>query len=382
MKEFKERLYAYSKFIENSEKETVELANSIKVLENDNHIIKKNLKTLNEEHIRLISALKDVSKGTLNQEYYEYAKRLEILNSQLAKKLVYYGKNHPDIISLGVMIRMIKEKLNKIPPVFPANNEQIAVLKSLIDENSLKIERYSDHLAKNKSKLKKNYSMLSLLSSNKKHYYDSIKNIRLNTFKNTSLIFENALNALIFYILSAIFLLVLLEKWDTFYFYSYSYTPDIEHDIIFVMNKDINNGKELINKFSIDSRKILIADLFPEAGMFMEFSEDGKNSLDDVINGSERFDFNSLKKGENLFYSSIRPGIKCDSMIESPSFHKALLCLKEYFDFIIVHMPKISPKKDTLKLIRKMGKIKIFAKSLTHNEIKEIDDFAEVLIQL
>jgi len=373
---------SFSNYSQNIEHEKSILYKKNKSIDKKNSILKNKLNIYKEEQVRLISTIKEVLKGSKNLEFKNLNDKIDELKSQLADKLIYYGKNHPVIVALGVKIKLLKKKLDSIPSIVPANNEQIFALKRLIDQNTKKIETISYDLMKNTIEKQNNTVYMNMFSKNYSYLYKKIQHLNTRYMVKNRIEYKNALFSLMIFVLSSFFLLLLLEKYDPFYFFSISFMPDSKKDIIFLFNKDIMDGKSLINSLSLSSKRVLIADLYPKAGMFYEFSENGIQSLEEHILAPKTLDLATIKKSEDLFYWSIRIGTDPQEIIDDPIFHKTLLCFKEYFDYIIVHLPKICPKKETLRLIKTMGKLKILAKTITHSEVVDIDDFAEVLIHL
>lgn len=373
---------SFSNYSKNIKSNISILSKKNKAISEKDNIFQNKLSLLKDEQIRLISAIKEALKGSKNPDFKVLSDKIDNLRDQLANKLVYYGKNHPEIIAIGVKIRLLKKRLDIIPSILPANNKQVLALKKLIDQNSKKIESLSYDLMINSIKKNKNKALISMYSKNSAFLYNKVQHLNIKYRIKKKIEFHNAVLSLIIFVMSSLFLLIFLERYDPFYFHSMSFMTDSNNDVIFLFNKDIMDGNSLVNSLSLNSKRVLIADLYPKAGMFCEFSENGINSLEDHLIAPGTLDLSTIKKNENLYYWSIRLGTDPQAIIDDPIFHKTLLCFKSYFDYIIVHLPKICPKKNTLRLIKNMGKIKILAKSITHREVIDIDDFAEVLIHL
>ncbi|MDD2715182.1 MAG: hypothetical protein PHW04_04735 [Candidatus Wallbacteria bacterium] len=352
---------------------------------------KQNLLRMDQEIERSNSEIRDCDLFLIDHQDYagqeqsadsELKKcRQEIQDEKLklAEMLVYFGRRHPEVLKKSLRIRLLTEEAASISAAgriesSPQEHDEYFSAKfeqAQIRLNSLTMER--GNLSASLMELSKYEKVLEkrigLLNSRAK--------------EDCRVTWRIPVGSLLLMLAMGCLALWLIEKADPYIFSTRILLPDRQREIIFLINHGVSKPAALLSMINCRDKEMLLIDLYPEGGLFHEFSSDGSFTLEDYLAAPGRLDFQKLARQNLLFYFPVRLGSgveKSFEILKTPIFHTLLVALRDHFSDLIVHLPPGITTGPISGILNALGKVKVVTPGITASELQALAPSADVLV--
>ncbi|MDD5089402.1 MAG: hypothetical protein PHQ23_00635 [Candidatus Wallbacteria bacterium] len=318
-----------------------------------------------------------------NQEHSLLKAEASEKKKELARLLVFYGRRHPDVLRLSIEHHLLEERLSATPLHLPVDRETLSALSERNNRLCLLLAEKTavlDRLRQEKSNQSLNMAYLSGMVT-------TLSGRRINRSpevpSKTGTIFLYPGKLLILFLAVCCMSIFALECLDPFFFTARVYFPTRPGEVLFVLNHNLSNSLDIQQMLVHPDRKVLLIDLFPEAGLGFQLSSDFSYTVDDYLSNPGMLKLSKMTRCGETKYFPLHFGShkeKVLSALRSPSFYSLLVTLREKFQNIVVHLPARAVNNESRSIFELLGRIRIVSRGITGSEVRSLAPASEVLL--
>lgn len=310
-------------------------------------------------------------------EYMKFETELMEVKRKLAGLLIYYGKNHPQVIELSLYARMLSEKIQQL-----SRDTEDSTGKLLVETLDRKLDNCADLRAetmilenKMKNIASRQISCQLLITAAERRMEHSCKIMNMLKPEGVSVFFP-WLRGVVFLVL-LIVLILLLETTDPLIMNSLIYRQD-DSDVFFIIN--MKTGQHLLKCINEKKNTVLI-DLNPENGLFFRMMPESMLFLEECLASAGDQKSDCTKPESNITYIPLKLGSSdARKIFNFHGFYRMLEQLKKQFDHVIVQLPAEAADWEIPDAARYCGKLKVMTDSISRRDYRSFPALTEISI--